>query len=270
MAELKPFEFFVLRYVPDAVKNEFANIGVVLTEPNGQGFADVRFTQDWRRVYCLDAQADVEWLMALERDIRAQLNDVANRHAWMKRVQESFSGMVQLSPATGCLAEDPAKELLALSKLYLETPGLPAVKRVPTGRQLILRTMNEAFGAAGVGGLLLRDVPVEEYTKRGDPFKFDFGYQTQNREMKWLQAVSMKASVESAITLAARYQKIADKILEKKGLDSWLTTVVDDNLDQNSQTMKFALEALEDGGIRVVEAHEMAEIARVVALELRA
>ena len=50
MADLRQLEFFLLRYVPDAVKDEFVNIGVVMLEPgaNGAGFADVRFTRDWR------------------------------------------------------------------------------------------------------------------------------------------------------------------------------------------------------------------------------
>jgi hypothetical protein len=66
MADRRQLEFFLLRYVPDAVKNEFVNIGLVMVEPgaNGDGFADVRFTRDWRRVRCLDPQADVDMLGA--------------------------------------------------------------------------------------------------------------------------------------------------------------------------------------------------------------
>ena len=37
MADLKQCEFFLLRYVPDAVKDEFVNIGVVLVEPGANG-----------------------------------------------------------------------------------------------------------------------------------------------------------------------------------------------------------------------------------------
>ena len=81
MAELKKLEFFLLRYVPDAVKDEFVNVGLVMLEPgaDGAGFADVRFTRDWRRVRCLDPQADVEMLEALERDIRGQLGQARDR-----------------------------------------------------------------------------------------------------------------------------------------------------------------------------------------------
>jgi hypothetical protein len=38
-----------------------------MVEP-GADFADVRFTRDWRRVRCLDPQADIEMLQALEND----------------------------------------------------------------------------------------------------------------------------------------------------------------------------------------------------------
>ena len=61
MAERVPCEFFLIRYVPDPVKGEFTNIGVVLREiaPAGssagtQGSAPrVRFTRDWARVRCI-------------------------------------------------------------------------------------------------------------------------------------------------------------------------------------------------------------------------
>ncbi len=58
MADLRQLEFFLLRYVPDAVKDEFVNIGLVMIEAgaNGDGFADVRFTRDWRRVRCLSGR----------------------------------------------------------------------------------------------------------------------------------------------------------------------------------------------------------------------
>lgn len=60
---LKQLEFMLIRYVPDAVKDEFVNIGVLLL--NGDS-ADLRFTRDWRRVRCLDPAAGVPYLRAIE------------------------------------------------------------------------------------------------------------------------------------------------------------------------------------------------------------
>ena len=69
--------------MPDAVKDEFVNIGVVMIEAavNGSAFADVRFRRDWRRVRCVDPDADIEMLEALERDIRSQLGEAARSWA---------------------------------------------------------------------------------------------------------------------------------------------------------------------------------------------
>ncbi|HEX7727891.1 MAG TPA: DUF3037 domain-containing protein, partial [Terracidiphilus sp.] len=48
-------QFQLLRYVPDAVRNEFVHVGVILREG---GRTEVRLTHDWRRVRCLDPDAD--------------------------------------------------------------------------------------------------------------------------------------------------------------------------------------------------------------------
>ena len=122
MADLKKLEFFLLRYVPDAVKDESVNVGLVMLETgsNGEGFADVRFTRDWRRVRCLDPQADIEMLEALERDIRGQLAQAGEREALLRKLEESFSNLIQVSPTKGCLAEEPAKEMETIARLYFE------------------------------------------------------------------------------------------------------------------------------------------------------
>lgn len=65
-------DFLLMRYVPDPIKNESVNIGVLLFGREN-AYAGVRFTRDWSRVRCLDPQADLETLEALEKDIADQL-----------------------------------------------------------------------------------------------------------------------------------------------------------------------------------------------------
>ena len=66
MPDLRKCEFFLLRYVPDAVKDEFVNIGVLVLDAEGangvnsEPFAQVRFTDDWSRVRCIDPTVDIE------------------------------------------------------------------------------------------------------------------------------------------------------------------------------------------------------------------
>ena len=77
MAAYKQCDFFLLRYVPDVVKGEFVNLGVVLLEEGDDGFTDVRFTRDWRRVRCLDPEADIELLESYEAELRRLLQSRA-------------------------------------------------------------------------------------------------------------------------------------------------------------------------------------------------
>jgi hypothetical protein len=274
VADRRQLDFFVLRYVPDAVKDEFVNIGVVMVEQRTHGastsndsFADVRFTRDWRRVLCLDPQADVEMLGALERDIRGQLATAQDRGVLLRRLEDSFSNVIQLSPAKGCVAEDPAREIEMMASMYLET-AKKAGKRVASGRQKILGKMREAFEQAGVGKFVL-PIPVAPYTKPGDPFAFDFGYRIGG-EIKIFHAVSLKASVDAALMLAARYPKIAPAMSAKTDAALVLTAVIDDDLDQARDDIQFALGTLEEEKIRIAVAAEMPTIAEVARRELRA
>ena len=270
MADLRKLEFFLLRYVPDAVKDEFVNIGVVMLEPgaNGEGFADVRFTQDWRRVRCLDPQADIEMLEALEPDIRLRLADTHDRVVLVQKLQDSLSNVIQLSSTKACLAEAPAQEIEVLARLYMEAPKYSAV-RVASGRQNILAKMREAFGQASVWGLLMHGIPVSPYTRVGDPFKFDFGYEVGNR-IKLFHATSLKTSVDQAVTLAVRYPVIAGGILKKTRQSAFLTAVVDDDLDHTNEQVQFALGMMKEAEIEIAAMAEMPGIAEQTRLDLSA
>ena len=265
----RQLEFFLLRYVPDAVKDEFVNIGVVMVEPgaNGGGFAEVRFTRDWRRVRCLDPQADVEMLAALERDIRGQLATTHDREVLLRRLEDSFSNVIQLSPAKGCLAEDPVREIEAMASMYLEAAKVGGRREV-SGRQRILGKMREAFEQAGIAKFLL-PVPVAPYTKPGDPFQFDFGYRVGG-EIKLFHAVSLKTSVDAAVLLAARYPRIVPDMSKLTEAAPVLTAVVDDDLDRGRESIQFALSMMEEEKIRIAVAAEMPMIAEVARRELRA
>src|SRR5438477_6182736 len=93
-------EFMLVRYAPDPMKGEFVNIGVVLLESGtGRGFTGVRFTHDWRRVRCLDPDADLQVLDRLEADLRGELAGVG-REQVLQLMQQSFSGALQVTPAT--------------------------------------------------------------------------------------------------------------------------------------------------------------------------
>jgi DUF3037 family protein len=270
MAERKQLEFFLLRYVPDAVKGEFVNFGVVALEngPNGARLIDVRIMKDWGRLLCLDPQADLDVLSALEKEIRQDIGRTKDQVTLLKKMEDSFSNLVQISPVMPSLTERTAlAEIEDVARMYLETPKLRRT-REPAGRQKILEMMREEFDKAGVLALL-KAVPTEPYTKPGDPFAFDFGYRFGGG-IKLFHAVSMKASVDSAVMLAARYPKIVPTMAQITGAAPMLTAVVESELDRTRSETGFALEMMEESKIRIARTAEMAGIAELARQELRA
>lgn len=275
MAPKRKLEYFLLRYAPDEVKEEFVNIGLVLNEieASGEGFADVRFTKDWGRVSCIDPQADIAGLQYLTREITGQFAKLKDREILLRWLNDLSSNLIQLSEPKGVLSENPEAEMEIMASMYLERAKI-VVPRAVSGRQKILATMRDAFDRAGVGKLVL-PVPVAPYTKPGDPFKFDFGYRFgdingKGGEIKLFQAVSLKTSVDSAIMLASRYPKIAPVVSAKTDAVIALTAVIDDDLDRKQEMVQFALSTMEEEKIRIAAAAEMPIIAEVARHDLRA
>src|SRR5579872_6574077 len=172
-------DFFLLRYVPDAVKDEFVNIGVVVRSPNG---AEVRFVRDYSRVLSLDPEADLEWLASLERDLRGILGArTETNETFFRKFEESFSNTLQFSPVKGLEAESVTHEADRLAQIYLETIRRPAEDGARSSvRQRIFAEMKSIFEQAGVWGHFQRDIRAAEYTHRGDPLRLDCGYAYKN------------------------------------------------------------------------------------------
>ena len=276
MADYRQCEFYLLRYVPDAVKDEFVNLGVVLLE-TGEGdsvFTDVRFTRDWRRVRCLDPDVDVELLESFEGELRRMLQSRAaevinyrgstSRRDWLLRLlEDGLSNTLQITPAKAVLTESPEKELGVLARAYLESEA--HARRAQSGRRVIYAAMREAFETAGVWALGRRDIALANYGAKGDPLKIDFGYRP-NGVIKMFQAVSLETDVDAAKVLAFSYPTLREGLRRAENADSELTAVVEDGLRREDEATGFALATLAASEIRVAAVGEMpayAERARV-------
>ena len=262
--DLKQCEFFLIRYAPDAVKNEFVNVGVAVVDP--EGAADVRITHDWRRVKCLDPSADIELLEGLESDLRTMLAD-SDRERLLSKLQDSFSNAIQLTPAKAVLAEDPAVEIENLAQMYLETRR-PAGKRELSARQAIFVRMRDAFEQAGVWRLVRHRIAVAQYTHRGDPLRIDCGYRP-NGEVKMFHAVSLATEPETAKILAFSFPQIEAGILKAERAKASLTAIVEDDLDRGDEQVAFALATLEQARIATAMTADLPRIVDGVRAELR-
>lgn len=267
MATKRQLELHLLRFLPHALRDDFVTVGVLLTESDG-GFAEVRFTRDWRMLQCVAPDVELEWFELVEREIRGRLGELRRREELLQLISERFGTMLDVAPTKAVLTEDPVKEMEVLASMYLVSPGRGDRTQPRTGRVAIVNTMREAFAEAGVLELMQRDLDVVKYTGLGDPFRIDFGYRVGNA-VKMFQAVSVAASVDQALALAYRYSRVESGMRQEQ-LQASLTAVVDQALVLQDEKTRFAIGMLEQNLVRVRAVAEMAEIAGEVRRELRA
>jgi hypothetical protein len=266
-------EFFLIRYVPDVVKGEFTNIGVVLREAAGRdGAAVVRFTRDWSRVRCMDAGADVELLESLEGEIAARLQMGSQEtKPVMEMLEDTLSNSVQVTPVRACLAESMAAEMEQLMRMYVE-PLKVKVERKKTGRAAISGAMRMEFERAGVWGLMRKRIAAAPYTRAGDPMRIDCGYRP-NGVIRMFQAVSLESDVEAAKGLAYSASQLRDGVLRVENAKLELTAVVEPvrlvQGDEDTERYRFGVEAMESQEIRVMTVSDLTRIAETARVELR-
>jgi len=268
MANSHQCDFFLIRYVPDLVKGEFVNVGVALVE-GSSGFADVRITRDWRRVRCLDPDADVEYLQALEEEIRQVLRSSVelDRAFIYEKLPDWASNGLQLTPMQGVVTDSPQEEIGRLADMYCEPPKRSGRREV-SARQVIFGAMRGAFEQAGVWELMRKRIAVSQYTHKGDPLRLDCGYRP-NGVVHLFQAVSLATDVDSAKVLAFSYPQIREGIARLENAKTSLTAVVEDDLDRGDDAIGFALETFENTSILVATTSELPQIAQRARMEMR-
>lgn len=262
----KECDFLLMRYVPDPFKDEFVNIGVLLLG-RGDDYAGVRFTRDWSRVRCLDPQAEIGVLEALEGDLREQMRTPELRNQTMHRLQETLSTGLQLSHLHALLSDAPEQELQRLARIYLERPVLKRESRLGT-RQRIVARMREAFEAAGAWESLTKNIRASKYTHPGDPLKIDCGYRP-NGVIRLFHGVSLRSDPDSAKVLAFSYPALAEGIARVENAKADLTAIVDEPLDSQDDAVQFGIASLRRSNIQVAPLAEIGPIAERVRQEMR-
>jgi Protein of unknown function (DUF3037) len=275
--ERRNCEFFLVRYVPDPVKNEFVNIGVVLQEA-GAAAPQVRFTRDWARVRCADPEADLEMLEALEQEMQQRLGEQLEARldatpALLKTIEDGFSNMLQVSEPKACLAESIPAELERLMQLYVEARRREPLSRLG-GRQKIARAMRTHFEHAGVWALMSKRIAAAQYTQPGDPLRIDCGYRP-NGVIRMFHAVSLDGEIDLAKVLAFSLPRLREGVARVEVAALELTAIVEPlqelrhREEEDVAQYRFGVEAMESAAIRVLTTADMGRVAEAARVELK-
>ncbi|MGA2674483.1 MAG: DUF3037 domain-containing protein [Terracidiphilus sp.] len=272
-------EFRLLRYVPDAVRNEFVHIGVILREQGGGEPASpepilVRFTRDWRRVRCLDPEADIALLEGMESELRRRFQAEPEGNL-MRLLAESLSLSVQMTEAKAYLAESLPAGMEELMRLYVDPPPRERIPRL-SGRAAIQARMRTEFERAGVWELLRKRIAASEYTRPGDPLRIDLGYRP-NGLIRMFHAVSLEPGVEMAKVLAFSAASLRAGVERIEHAQLELTAVIEPAArlgatheePERLEIYRFGVETMEEHQIRVLTTSDLGRVADTARRELR-
>ncbi|WP_263373623.1 DUF3037 domain-containing protein [Granulicella aggregans] len=290
-----PCEFFLIRYVPDVVKGEFTNIGVLLRDSSNPGLPPrLRFTRDWTRVRCMHLDADTDLLEALEAEMLHRLQtDTSDPATYPKPIltalTDSLSNSIQISEPRACIAENLTVELEQLMRLYVE-PLRVTQSRRRSGRATIVAAMRSEFERSGVWAQMRKRIPAAQYTRPGDPMRLDCGYRAGRKTgegpgagvIRIFHAVSLDSDVEAAKSLAFSAPLLLEGVRRVDSATLDLTAVVEpirtlspetgteeDFTGEAADLYRFGVSTMESAGIRVLTLNNLAAAAQTARIELR-
>jgi hypothetical protein len=250
------------------------HIGVILREQGSREGAQVRFTRDWRRVRCLDPEADTALLESMESELRRRFEAEPDGKL-MRLLSESLSLNVQMTDPKAYLAESLPAGMEELMRLYVEPPPRERVPRL-SGRAAIQAKMRTEFERAGVWDLMRKKIAASEYTRPGDPLRIDAGYRP-NGLIRMFHAVSLEPGLEMAKVLAfsSAGLRIGVERVEKAQLE--LTAVIEpaarlgatDEEPERLEMYRFGVETMEEHQIRVLTTSDLGRVAETARRELR-
>lgn len=253
-----PCAYRVVRYIPNLLRDEWVNIGVVLFDPaGGQVLRRLLEDSDFDRLHRRYPQADVNLLRQLPEEFEAQFAG-ANGHSLeqLARLSQTLSNAVQLSPQKGLLSEDLDAELDRLYHVQVEPLRYDRRSEDLSTRNAIRTRANQTFRSAGIWARLERRVRIEEFTYAGDPLRLDYAYR-RNGTRGFVQALPLGRDPGQAKVLAFT----ADAIRAKLAKTEFLAVSEVEPRPQEARH-RFVTGLLEEHEIPVVPLTRLAEWAQ--------
>jgi Protein of unknown function (DUF3037) len=251
--------YHILRYVPNLVRDEWVNIGVLVFNPE-TGERRLRLIEDqdeYNRVRRLHPWADEALLRTLRDELEDRLDSgsrtngsTASGIPWQRvlsKWDETLSNALQLAPQKGVLADDLDAEVERLYADHVAVPRRSARPGLPGGRAAIRSYCAQVFRQARVWDRIEKSVRVTEFTFPGDPSRMDYSYR-RNGTRGFVHTLSVTRAPQDAKSLSYNVRHIA----EKARYHTEFAAVTDVALSRDNDRHRFVMETLREVGVEPV------------------
>ena len=261
---LRPCAYHVIRYMPNLVRDEWVNIGILLFDPSSGRVLRrlVEEPAEFARVRRLHPAADEALLRGLPEELDAQISAPGGKPAeHLARLEQTLSNAVQFSPRKGLLAEDFDAELDRLYRDHVEPPRYGRTFEDLSTRNAIRTRANQVFRSAGIWTRLERRVNVAEFTFAGDPMRVDYAYRSANGNgghRGYVQALALGRDPGQAKVLAFT----AEAIRAKAPKTDFLAVTEAEPRPQENPRHRFVTGLLQERGVSVVPLARLMEWAQ--------
>jgi len=254
--------YHILRYVPDLVRDEWVNIGVLVFNPE-TGDRRLRLIEDqdeYNRVRRLHPWADEALLRALRDDLENHLDSgivgkpadrgPASDIPWqnvLSKWEDTLSNALQIAPQKGILADDLDAEVERLYADHVAVPRRGVRPGLPSGRAVIRSYCAQVFRQARIWDRVEKSVRVAEFTFPGDPARLDYSYR-RNGTRGFVHTLSVTRAPQDAKTLSYNVKHIA----EKARYHTEFAAVTDVALSRDNDRHRFVLDTLREVGVEPV------------------
>lgn len=252
--------FSVIQFIPDLLRGEFVNIGIVIQNTELSEQNAVCFTHDWSRVQLLDPGVDIAMLASLEAEWQDALRE---SETFIDVLSECNSGCVQLTQPKAFMRVNSFSHMDYLMRAYVLHTCVPS-RKTPVVRNSIYWQVRSLLDQQGIWQSMTTDLRASRYTHSGNPLVLDCGYKTAE-VLHCIQTVIILDDNNHGIVLANSASSLRAGVQKLEGVSFVLTAVVDPPPRKSSKKdidqYHYNVDLMEESGIQIVPVADIGTLA---------
>lgn len=246
----------VVRYIPNLVRDEWVNIGVLVFDPRSgeRRLRLIEEQEEYARVRRVHPQADEALLRGLRNDLEDRFEAASKVNGGGRGLQDllrkwddTLSNALQFAPQKGVVASGLDAELERLYEDHVAVPRGAARVGAPGSRVQMRAYCKQVLTQARLWDRFAHGVRASEFTFPGDPMRIDYSYR-RNGTLGFAHTLPVSRAPGDAKVLAYT----AERIAAKASLKTEFAAITDIELKEQNDRDGFVSRTLREAGIEPV------------------